>query len=114
MSYINSEALLRKLWESDIENADEFAHLVKGMDALDTQTILKAYSAKLSPCPFCGNRPILSITLVQHTKCVNVMCDLCGCQTKLFSDKKDPLLRNPDSKAYMLAIKAWNRRVKTQ
>lgn len=109
MRLIDADALTQDIWDSGITNRDEFEDLVRNSKTIEAEEASKAFYP-LKMCPFCGNKAVFEIRESRYVKCVNVVCDTCGCQTKLFSDSDDPELENPSGKAFKKAAKSWNRR----
>ena len=109
MRLINADALELDIRYSGLSNIEEMLELVRCSKTIDGIEAVKG-NYPLLQCPFCGGTPTWDIKKTVNQKCVNVMCEVCGCQTKLFSDKDDPRLMNPKGKAFKSAARAWNRR----
>ncbi len=109
MRLIDADELERDIWDSGIENGDEFAYLVRTSKTVNSKEIVKS-QIPLKNCPFCGRRPEWGFKEISGKMCVIISCELCGCQTKLFSDSDDPSLENPSGKSFFKAARAWNRR----
>lgn len=109
MRMIDADRLTQDIWDSGITNRDEFENLVRNAKTIEREEVTKSlFPLKL--CPFCGNRAVFEFKDFPSARCVSIVCEVCGCQTKLFNDYSDPNIENPNSKAIVKAAKAWNRR----
>ena len=106
---IDADELERDVWDSGIANRDEFSYLIRTSKTVENQEAVDEIYP-LKPCPFCGGRATWTFKNVKEICYVHIICDLCGCQTKLFRDYDDQFLKNPKNKAFTKAEKTWNRR----
>lgn len=108
---IDADRLEYEIWDSEIENGEEFMKMVRRSKTVEREEAAN-HMYPLKPCPFCGSNASWTFKRIKEVTCTSIQCELCGCQTKLFSDLDDHDLVNITSEAFSKAIRAWNRRRK--